>query len=155
PSSKTLLFAQEGTPTATPPTGGVIEIGADWDSAAGAGHGLRTLLGSMGRGGFEGIHPDNQGNVWIVEDIGGTTLPSSANPGAFGRNPNSFVYRFVPKNPSDLSQGKLQALQVQINGTPLTFIPVDATHPTGDVLSDNQLKLHTLGTSWPCHWVTV
>src|SRR5215467_403723 len=28
PFSKTLLFAQEGTPTATPPTGGIIEIGA-------------------------------------------------------------------------------------------------------------------------------
>jgi len=155
PISQTLLFAQEGTPTAIPPTGGIIEVGADWDAGAGAGHGLRTLYGSIGRGGFEGIHPDNQGNVWMVEDIGGTTLAAGTMPGEFGRDPNSFIYRFVPKNPSDLSQGKLQALQVQINGTPLMFIPVDAMHPTGDVLSDNQLKLHTLGTSWPCHWVTI
>jgi secreted PhoX family phosphatase len=32
---------------------------------------------------------------------------------------------------------------------------VDATHLTGDIFSENQLKLHTLGTSWPCRWVTV
>jgi hypothetical protein len=46
-------------------------------------------------------------------------------------------------------------LQVTINGSPMTFVPVDATHPTGDVLSANQLNLHTLGTSWPVKWVTV
>src|SRR4030095_2323762 len=63
--------------------------------------------------------------------------------------------RFVPKNPNDLSAGKLQALQVSINGTPLTFVPVNAANPTGDVLSDNQLQIHTIGTSWPVRWVTI
>ncbi|HJX97953.1 MAG TPA: alkaline phosphatase PhoX [Chthoniobacterales bacterium] len=151
PFSKTLLLTQEGNGS----TGGVIEVGSDWDSIANAGQGLRTLYGSIGRGGFEGIHPDDVGNLLIVEDQGGTTLGSSVMPGAFGKNPNSFIYRFVPKNPNDLSAGKLQALQVSINGTPLTFVPVNAANPTGDVLSDNQLKLHTIGTSWPVRWVTI
>ena len=86
---------------------------------------------------------------WIVEDVGGTTVMNN------GRNPNSFVYRFVPLNPDDLTHGKLQALQVSINGNPLVFVPVDAGHPNGDTRSQNQLLLHTMGASWPVQWVTV
>jgi len=73
----------------------------------------------------------------------------------FGRNPNSFVYRFVPVDPSDLTHGKLEALQVSINGNPLVFVPVDDQHPFGDMLSNNQLLLHTVGASWSVHWVTL
>lgn len=143
PFSRTMVFTQEaGT------NGGIIEMSADFDANTGAGAGLRTLYGSIGRGGFEGIHPDDRGNLLIIEDVGGTTVN-------FGKNPNSFVYRFVPNNPADLSQGKLQALQVSINGSPLTFVPVDASHPNGDTLSDNQLRLHMVGASWPVRWVTV
>jgi hypothetical protein len=121
PFSQTLLFAQEaGT------NGGVIEMGGDFDPNTGAGAGLRTLYGSLGRGGYEGIHTDNWGNILIIEDVGGTTVMNQ------GRNPNSFVFRFVPLNPNDLTHGKLQALQVSINGNPLVFVPVDAGHPNGD-----------------------
>ena len=144
PFSRTLLFAQEAGPN-----GGVIEMGSDFDSSTGAGAGLRTLYGSLGRGGYEGIHPDDQGNIWIVEDVGGTTVMNN------GRNPNSFVYRFVPVDPTDLTRGKLQALQVSINGNPLVFVPVDTQHPNGDTRSNNQLLLHTIGASWPVTWVTV
>ena len=77
-----------------------------------------------------------------MEDVGGALF-------GFAKNPNSFVYRFVPNNPTDLTQGKLQALQVSIDGEPVVF------HPEGDTLSENQLKLHTLGTSYPVTWVTV
>jgi hypothetical protein len=69
PFSQTLLFAQEaGT------NGGVIEMGGDFDPNTGAGAGLRTLYGSLGRGGYEGIHPDDRGNILIIEDVGGTTV---------------------------------------------------------------------------------
>jgi hypothetical protein len=156
PFSRTLLFAQESGNLLGTGVGGVIEMGADFDPNTGAGAGLRTLYGSMGRGGFEGIHPDNRGNIWIVEDVGGTTLMNQPNGlGDFGRNPNSFVFRFVPTDPTDLSHGRLQALQVSIHGSPVTFVPVDAAHPTGDVLSNNQLLLHTVGASYPVSWVTV
>jgi hypothetical protein len=69
PFSRTLLFTQEDGAI-----GGVIEMGADFDSNTGAGAGLRTLYGSLGRGGYEGIHPDDRGNILIIEDVGGTTV---------------------------------------------------------------------------------
>jgi hypothetical protein len=144
PFTRTLLFTQENGAN-----GGVIEMGADFDPNTGGGAGLRTLYGSLGRGGYEGIHPDDCGNILIVEDVGGTTVQNN------GRNPNSFVYRFVPMHPDDLIHGKLQALQVSINGNPVVFVPVDDQHPNGDTRSDNQLLLHTVGASWPVQWVTI
>ena len=50
-------------------------MGADFDPNTGGGAGLRTLYGSLGRGGYEGIHPDDRGNILIVEDVGGSTVP--------------------------------------------------------------------------------
>jgi hypothetical protein len=144
PFSGTLLFTQEaGT------IGGVIEMGADFDPNTKGGAGLRTLYGSLGRGSYEGIHPDDWGNILIIEDVGGTTVLNK------GRNPTSFVYRFVPISPDDLTHGKLQALQVSINDNPVIFVPVDDQHPNGDTRSENQLLLHTVGASWPVQWVTV
>ena len=67
PFSQTLLFTQEDGAN-----GGVIEMGADFDPNTGGGAGLRTLYGSLGRGGYEGIHPDDRGNILIIEDVGGT-----------------------------------------------------------------------------------
>ena len=68
---------------------------------------VEDVSGALGRGGYEGIQDDGDGNIWIVEDIGG------ANKGATkARIPNSFVYRYVPKHPGDLRGGKLQVLQV-------------------------------------------
>ena len=61
----------------------------------------------------------------------------------------------MPPAPGDLTAGKLQALQVTIAGQPLTYVTIDAAHPTGDAFSADQLKLHKLGTSWPVKWVTV
>src|SRR4030095_12975277 len=124
PFSATLLFTQEaGT------IGGVIEMGADFDPNTGGGAGLRTLYGSLGRGGYEGIHPDDWGNILIIEDVGGTTVLNK------GRNRNSFVYRFVPLSQDALTHGKLQALQVPINGSPVVFVPVDDQNPNGDTRS--------------------
>ena len=151
PQTRTLLFTQEaGT------NGGVVEINPEWGTAGFP----RTLYGILGRGGYEGIHPDKNGNLIIFEDVGGTRVsvdPNNANgPTKTAGNPNSFVYRFIPNNSADLSAGgKLQALQVSIDGQPVQFVAVDATHPFGDVFSTNQLKLHTPGTSWPVKWVTV
>ena len=144
PFTGTMLFTQEAATN-----GGVIEMGSDFDPNSGGGAGLRTLYGSLGRGGYEGIHPDESGNIWIVEDVGGTLVTNNA------KNPNSFVYRFVPLTQSDLTHGKLQALQVSINGNPVVFVPVDDQHPDGDTRSENQLLLHTVGASWPVQWVTV
>jgi len=69
------------------------------------------------------------------------------------RQPNSFVYRYLPKNPGRLEDGgKLQALQVTINGSPVTFHADDVI---GDIIAPAQRKLHTPGTRWPIKWVTI
>ncbi|HYW69436.1 MAG TPA: alkaline phosphatase PhoX [Pyrinomonadaceae bacterium] len=148
PFTRTLLFTQErGT------GGGVIQVSAGFPAQ------VATLDGIIGKAGYEGIHPDDQGNLLVIEDTGGTSVPvDPTNPSSpkNARNPNSFVYRFVPYNRTNLlAGGKLEALQVSIDGAPLKFVPVDATHPNGDVFSDAQLKLHTPGSSWPVRWVTV
>src|SRR2546423_14454881 len=58
-------------------------------------------------------------------------------------------------SPDDLTHGKLQVLQVSINGSPVVFVPVDDQNPNGDTRSQNQLLLHTVGASWPAQWVTL
>jgi hypothetical protein len=82
----------------------------------------------VGRGGYEGIHTDRLGNVYIVEDTGGSGVVDNG-AATFVKQPNSFVYRFVPATPGDLSAGKLQALQVSVDGTPFTFHPPRSRPP--------------------------
>ena len=146
PFTHTLLFTQE----ASSPTGGVIQISLSWPPK------VTRLDGILGSAGYEGIHPDDWGNLLLIEDSGGTSVnvnPADPTSPKTARQPNSFVYRFVPYDKTDLSQGgKLQALQVTIDGEPVVFHSAD---PSGDVFSVNQLKLHTLGTSYPVRWVTV
>ncbi|WP_208341558.1 hypothetical protein, partial [Aetokthonos hydrillicola] len=137
PFTKTLLFTQENGSS-----GAVIQITPNWPPQ------VITLDGILGKGGYEGIHLDNRGNIVIVEDAGGTSVnvdPQDPQSPKAARQPNSFVYRFVPNDRTDLTKGgKLQALQVQINNQPVTF---HADDPVGDTFSDVQLQLHTLGTS--------
>ena len=72
--------------------------------------------GSMGKAGYEGIHNDKLGNLILIEDVGGGNVTSSG-----VKQPNSFVYRFVPTRAGDLTKGKLQVLQISVNGSPVTF----------------------------------
>lgn len=145
PFTNSLLFTEEaGT------NGGVVEVNAEWPPNP------HTMDGIFGKAGYEGIHPDDQGNILLVEDTGGTSVnvdPNNPSSPKVARQPNSFVFRLVPYNPADLSAGgKLQALQVSIDGAPLVFHAAD---PVGDVFSVNQLRLHTPGTSYPVQWVTI
>jgi hypothetical protein len=145
PFTRSLLFTQENASTR-----GVIEISADWPPA------IRTFEGIIGKGGFEGIHPDDEGNLWIVEDIGGVAVnvvPANPTSAKTAKQPNLFVYKFVPYDRTDLGMGgRLYALQVSIEGTPLTFHAAD---PVGDTFAPAQKQLHTPGTSWPAQWVLV
>lgn len=148
PFSKTILFTEENGSSS-----GVLEIGANWPAKA------HRLYGILGKAGYEGIHPDDEGNLVLAEDVGGSRVsvnPADPSAAVAARNPNSFIYRFVPNNPSNIrAGGKLQALQVTVAGKPLTFVAVDGDHPTGDVFSNAQKKLHTVGTSYPAKWITV
>ena len=59
---------------------------------------------------------DSDGNLWIVEDVGGKSGPTTSH----AKQPNSFIYRYVPAHRGDLASGKLQALQVlNAAGTPI------------------------------------
>lgn len=147
PLTQTMLFTQEaGT------TGGVIEVTAlTWPPT------VRTLYGSIGRAGYEGIHPDEDGRLILAEDVGGTSVnvdPKDANSPKNARQPNSFIYHYVPTtDPLDpLARGVLQALQVEIDGQPITF---HANDINGDIFSDAQLKLHTPGSKWKARWITI
>jgi hypothetical protein len=145
PFTHTLLATQEDGNVGAP-----FELSMGWPPK-------RTALdGILGDAGYEGIHPDDHGNLVLAEDSGGTEVsvdPSDPSAPEVAKQPNSFMYRFVPKDRSNLSRGgKLQALQVRIHGHPVTF---HAGNPSGDVFSRDRLRLHTLGTSWPARWVTI
>jgi hypothetical protein len=106
---------------------------------------VTDISGALGRGGYEGIQNDGDGNIWICEDVSG---PSKA--GTTAKVPNSFIYRYVPRQPGDLANGKLQVLQVlNATGQPITKAsqtPLD---------SPDQVALHTYGASFRTNWITI
>lgn len=106
---------------------------------------VTDVSGALGRGGYEGIQDDSGGNLWIAEDIGGSNKP-----GTKARKPNSYLYRYVPKNPGDLAHGSLQALQVLNEaGEPITAASQEAVN------SPDQVALHAYGKSFKTRWLTI
>jgi hypothetical protein len=106
---------------------------------------VTDVSGALGRGGYESIQNDSRGNIWIVEDIGGANKP-----GTTAKMPNSFLYRYVPAHPGDLSHGKLQVLQVLNDAhAPITF---ESQQPLN---SPDQVALHTYHKAFATKWVTI
>jgi len=106
---------------------------------------VEDVSGALGRGGYEGIQNDSDGNLWIVEDIGGGNKP-----GTTARIPNSFIYRYLPQRPGDLHNGRLQVLQVlNESGQPVTFESQTA------LCAPDQMALRTYGKSFDTRWVTI
>ncbi len=137
-AQRILLTAENGS------DGGVWVATADFPSK------VEPLLGIFGRASYEGVQVDRNGAIWLVEDEDdkkGTTYPHS-------KQPNSFVYRFVPKDPADLTKGgKLQALQIMTaDGQPITFHADDVD---GDIHSEGMKELHSYGTTLNTAWVTL
>jgi len=125
------------------PTGGVFAVTLDGNGDPVDGKAKR--LETLGSGGFEGVQNDKDGNVWLVEDIGGAGVSG-------GKVPNSYLYRFLPADRTDLTAGgTLQALQVQrSDGTAVTAAQLQA-NPSDPFITD----LHTYGTSFATAWVNV
>ncbi len=142
PWAQRLLFTEENGAN-----GGVWQSTLDFPPL------VEEISGILGRGGYEGIQNDSDGNLWIAEDVSGAkgTVNNHA------RQPNSFIFRFLPKNKWDLTKGgKLQALQVcRLNVTPCDPIVFHANDVDGDILSQNQKDLHTYGNQFKTNWVTV
>src|SRR5437870_2615417 len=65
PWSERLLLTQEGNGSTS---GGLWQATPDYPSS------VQSLASVVGRGGFEGVQADSDGNIWIVEDIGGATV---------------------------------------------------------------------------------
>jgi hypothetical protein len=140
PFTQRLLFTVEGGAR-----GGALEATLDFPSS------VHDLYGSLGQGGFEGIQLDSSGNIYIVEDSGG----AAGTVNTHAKQPNSFLFRFLPNDVSDLSQGGiLQALQVISlrTGSPIVF---HAGQADADILSDDVKDLHTYGLTFKTHWITV
>lgn len=140
PFSQRLLLTAESSSN-----GGVWQATLDVPSK------VTNLQGILGKGGYEGIQADDKGRLVIVEDIGGSSGAVNKN----AKQPNSFVYRFLPKDPSDLTKGgKLQALQAQSlrHAGPIKF---NAGMADADILSDDVKDLHTYGKSFGTAWVTI
>jgi hypothetical protein len=139
PFAQTLLFTAESNS----PGGGV------WAKTLDPGTPAVDLRGIIGSSAYEGVQNDSAGNVWLVEDNGGTTV-------GHARQPNSFVYRFVPNDKTDLTQGgKLQVLQVESlanPGRPIVFHPGQAA---ADIASQDTIDLHSYGNTFDTRWITL
>lgn len=141
PFSQRLLFSSE-----VANTGGIYQATPDYPSV------VENLFGVMGQGGYEGIQADAAGNILIIEDVGG----SSGSTNSHARQPNSFLYRFIPTNPLDLKAGgTLQALQVLSLAHPGQPIEFHAGQADADILSDDVRDLHTYGKVFETNWVTI
>jgi hypothetical protein len=109
---------------------------------------VEDVSGALGRGGYEGIQNDSDGNIWIVEDVGGAAGAVNTH----AKQPNSFIYRFTPKHRDELKRGRLQVLQVLRQGQPIVFHPGQAD---ADILSDAVKDLRTYGKVFETRWITI
>ncbi|MCW2982869.1 MAG: hypothetical protein JWR63_439 [Conexibacter sp.] len=149
PFNDKLLFSSEAGNT-----GGIVQTSLKWGTSTDAPT-VQWLNGAFGRGGFEGVNVDKLGNVYVVEDTGGSTQSDNGTATKV-KQPNSFVYRFVPLKRTDLSRGRLQALQIATDSGPITFHSA-ATDPAGareDTFGEAIRKLHS-GDALQAKWVTI
>jgi hypothetical protein len=137
-AQRLLLTAELG------PAGGVWQATLDVPSS------VEDISGALGRAGYELVTNDSEGNVWLMEDVSGAKGTVNAN----ARQPNSFVFRFVPRRPGDLHHGKLQALQVISlrSHEPIAFHSGQAD---ADILSSDVGDLHSYGKVFETRWVTL
>jgi hypothetical protein len=124
--------------------------GGVWQASPGFPPQVQDISGALGRGGYEGLQNDSDGNVWVVEDVGGKAGTTNGH----AKQANSFIYRFKPYHPGDLTQGKLQVLQATSlrNGQPIAFHDGQVDQ---DILSGDAQDLHTYGHTFATKWVTV
>jgi uncharacterized protein DUF839 len=141
PWARRLLFTSESGNQ-----GGVWQATAEFPST------VEDISGVLGRGGYEGIQNDSAGNLWIIEDVGGPRGFVNN----FARQPNSFLYRFVPKERADLKAGGvLQALQVMSNASPGQPVVFHAGLADADILSQDVKDLHTYSQVFQTRWVPI
>jgi len=139
PFAKVLLLTAE-----LGPNGGVWQATTDFPSK------VTDISGATGRASYEGVQIDPDGSIWLVEDAGG----SGGNVTKNAKQPNSFIYRFVPKFRDDLSKGgKLQVLQVLDQyAKPIAFHDGKAND---DILAPIQAVLYGYNYELSTRWTTI
>jgi hypothetical protein len=143
PWNRKLLFTTEAGEF-----GGVVSTSLRWRSDSIPP--LKRYDGSMGKAGYEGVQLDDRGDLYLIEDVGGKVVTDGGVETKV-KQPNSFVYRFKPDDPSNLSRGKLQALQIAVDGTAITFHSDSARD---DALGEAIARLHS-GEKLRARWVTI
>jgi hypothetical protein len=144
PFAHRLLFTSEGTGNQS-----VVQATPDYPST------VDDLTSEMGHGGYEGVIPDDWGRIYLVEDIGGTSGSAGAHLNK-AKQPNSFVYRFVPYLKGDLKQGGiLQVLQVRSLANPGQPIVFHGGAADSDILSQDVKDLHTYGKTFDTQWIAI
>jgi Bacterial protein of unknown function (DUF839) len=140
PFSQKLLVTAEGAGG-----GGVWQASLDVPSK------VESLTGIMGQGGYEGIQADPQGRIYIVEDSGGSTGAVNN----LARRPNSFLFRFIPTDTTDLTKGGvLQVLSVKdLNHSAMYFNKYASAD--AHILSQDVKDLHTYGNVFETEWITI
>ena len=148
PFTRQLLFSSENGAR-----GGIVATGLRWSGRSAPP--LTWLDGAIGTAGYEGVHPDSLGNIYLVEDTGGSTVVDNGTQTKV-KQPNSFVYRFKPDKSTDLTRGRLQALQIAVDGTPITFhaAAVDPVAARNDALGEPMRRLHS-GETLQAKWITI
>jgi hypothetical protein len=139
PFSHRLLFTSESGSNAS-----ILQATPDFPSS------VEDISGIIGRAGYEGVQSDRFGRLILVEDVGGALGTTNSH----ARQPNSFIYRFLPNSPFDLKLGgKLQVLQVMSkrHGGAIVF----GNSPDADILSQDVGDLHTYGLHFQTKWVTI
>ena len=125
--------------------------GGVWQATLDVPSRVEDISGVLGRGGYEGIQADSAGNLWIVEDVGGRFGTVNKN----ARQPNSFVYRFIPYDKQDLKAGgKLQVLAVKSKAHAGAIVFNNASADV-DILSADVRDVHTYGLVFDTRWITI
>src|SRR5215475_8703226 len=141
PFSRHLLFSSEqGFPN-----GGVWQATTDVPSR------VENLSGIVGSSAYEGMQADHRGNIIVIEDSSGASGSVAAGL-SHAKQPNSFIYRFIPYNTNDLKVGgKLQALQVMshAHSGPIVFNP---GAPDTDIKSQDTKDLRTYSVVFQTNW---
>jgi hypothetical protein len=152
PFTGQLLFTAEAGPS-----GGVFGQPLKWSATTAPA--IVNYDGSMGKAGYEGVDNDKLGNLLLVEDTGGVNVkdPADETKTLAVKQPNSFLFRFKPDSPGDLTKGKLQALQVSVSGTPIVFHDggtLGNAAARDDALGAGILALHS-GQTLQANWITL
>ena len=106
---------------------------------------VTDVSGALGRGGYEGIQDDSDGNIWIVEDIGGADQDGHAR--RSGRTASSTAT--CRRTRATCERQAPGAPGAERGGHPITFESQAALN------APDQVALRTYGRTFNTRWVTI